>query len=202
VLTRDRTSGRLLGRLYELVEGRHQRLAADLHDSHLQNLAAIGLRLDHAAVRLERGEAGLVRQLLGRLGQQVREELAALRRTVAALRPLVLDRRGLAAAVQELAAATVMFRVAQQALANVEQHANARRLRVALYRDGPQVVLAVEDDGCGFDPLHTDTVTDAHGFGLSCMRERLQAIGGQLTLRTAPGAGTCIEAPAASHAPP
>jgi PAS domain S-box-containing protein len=202
VLTRDRTSGRLLGRLYELVEGRHQRLAADLHDSHLQNLAAIGLRLDHAAVRLERGEAGLVRQLLGRLGQQVREELAALRRTVAALRPLVLDRRGLAAAVQELAAATVMFRVAQQALANVEQHANARRLRVALYRDGPQVVLAVEDDGCGFDPLHTDTVTDAHGFGLSCMRERLQAIGGQLTLRTAPGAGTCIEARAASHAPP
>ncbi|HET6748830.1 MAG TPA: hypothetical protein VFL71_06180 [Actinomycetes bacterium] len=45
-------------------------------------------------------------------------------------------------------------------------------------------------------------VTDAHGFGLSCMRERLQAIGGQLTLRTAPGAGTCIEARAASHAPP
>jgi PAS domain S-box-containing protein len=219
---------RLLGRLYELVEGRHQRLAADLHDSHLQNLAAIGLRLDHAAVRLERGEAGLVRQLLGRLGQQVREELVALRRTVAALRPLVLDRRGLAAAVQELAAATgdragldasdvtvdlnghrldpvvetVMFRVAQQALANVEQHANARRLRIALYRDGPQVVLAVEDDGCGFDPLHTETVTDAHGFGLSCMRERLQAIGGQLTLRTAPGAGTCIEARAAWHAPP
>jgi signal transduction histidine kinase len=97
---------------------------------------------------------------------------------------------------------TVLFRVAQQAVPNVEQHANARRLRVALHRDGPQVILAVEDDGSGFDPLHTETVTDAHGFGLSCMRERLQAVGGQLTLRSAPGAGTCIEARAPSHAPP
>jgi len=166
---------RLLGRLYAVLEGQHQRLAADLHDGHLQSLAAIGLRLDHAAVRLDRGEPAPVRELLSRLRQQVRDELAALRRTVAALRPLVLDQRGLPAAVGELAAATrrragletcevtvdldgppldplvetALFRVAQQALANVEQHANARHLRVALCRDGPQVVLVVQDDGGG-----------------------------------------------------
>jgi PAS domain S-box-containing protein len=97
---------------------------------------------------------------------------------------------------------TALFRVAQQALANVEQHANARHLRVALCRDGPQVVLVVEDDGCGFDPTHTQAVADTHGFGLTCMRERLQAIGGQFTLRSAPGAGTRIQAQVAVQAPP
>jgi len=219
---------RLLGRLYAALDGQYQRLAADLHDGHLQGLAAIGLRLDHAAVRLDRGEAGPVRGVLGRLRQQVRDELAALRRTVAALRPLVLDRRGLAAAVGELAAATrdraglkacevtvdldgppldsavetALFRVAQQALANVEQHANARQLRVSLYRDGPQVVLVVQDDGCGFDPTHAQPVADTHGFGLTCMRERLQALGGVFTLRSAPGAGTRIQAQVAVQAPP
>jgi PAS domain S-box-containing protein len=219
---------RLLGRLYAVLEGQHQRLAADLHDGHLQGLAAIGLRLDHAALCLDRGEAGPVSGLLGRLRQQVRDELAALRRTVAALRPLVLDQRGLAAAVAELAAATrdragldacevtvdldgqpldpvvetALFRVAQQALANVEQHANARHLRVALYRDGSQVVLVVQDDGCGFEPTHTQAVADTHGFGLTCMRERLQAISGQLTLRSAPGSGTRIQAQVAAQAPP
>jgi two-component system, NarL family, sensor kinase len=219
---------RLLGRLYAVLEGQQQRLAADLHDGHLQGLAAIGLRLDQAAVRLDRGEADPVSGLLGRLRQQVRDELAALRRTVAGLRPLMLDQRGLAAAVAELAAATgdragldacdltvdldgppldpmvetALFRVAQQALANVDQHANARHLRVALYRDGPQVVLVVQDVSGAFNPTHTQAVADTHGFGLTCMRERLTAIGGQLTLRSAPGAGTRIQAQVAAQASP
>jgi PAS domain S-box-containing protein len=218
---------RLLGRLYEVLEGQHQRLAADLHDGHMQSLAAIGLRLDQAAARLDRGEPGPVRELLGRLRQQVRDEQAALRRTIAALRPLVLDQRGLAAAVGELAAATrdragldacevsvdldgppldpvvetALFRVAQQALANVEQHANARHLWVALYRDGPQVVLVVQDNGCGFDPTQAQAVADTHGFGLTSIRERLLAIGGQFTLRSVPGTGTRIQAQAPTQAP-
>jgi PAS domain S-box-containing protein len=222
----ERERQRLLGRLYEVLDGQHQRLAAELHDGHMQSLAAIGLRLDQAAVRLDRGDVALVSGQLRHLRQQLRDEQAELRRTIATLRPLLLDRHGLAAAVAELATATrdragldacevtvdldgppldpvvetALFRVAQQALANVEQHANARRLRVALYRDGAEVVLDVEDDGCGFDPAHTQAVADTHGFGLTCMRERLQAIGGQFTLRSAPGAGTRIQAQAAAQA--
>jgi signal transduction histidine kinase len=177
-------------------------------------------------VRLDRGDVALVGGLLRRLRQETRDELVALRRTITTLRPLVLVRRGLAAAVEELATATgaragleacevtvdlggppldpevetALFRVAQQALANVDQHANARRLKVALHRDGPQVVLVVEDDGRGFDPAHTQAVADSHGFGLTCMRERLQAIGGQFTLQSAPGAGTRIQVRAAARA--
>src|SRR5919108_3378082 len=97
---------RLLGRLYELLEGQHQRLAADLHDGHVQSLAAIGLRLDQAAVRLDRGDVALVGGQLRHLRQQIRDEQAALRRTIATLRPLVLDQRGLRAAVSALATAT------------------------------------------------------------------------------------------------
>jgi signal transduction histidine kinase len=97
---------RLLARLYEVLEGQHQRLAADLHDSHVQSQAAIGLKLDQARLRLGPTTVAATRVLLDGLRDDVAAEGAALRRTIGALRPLVLDQRGLAAAVGELAAAT------------------------------------------------------------------------------------------------
>jgi PAS domain S-box-containing protein len=210
----------LLTRLYGALEGQHQRLAGDLHDSHLQSLTAIALKLDQAVLRVDRGDQARSRDLLGSLRTDVRDEIVALRRTVAALRPLVLDQRGLAAAVRELAAATgaragldacdvtvdpdggpldpavetALFRVAQQALANIERHAGARHVGVGLERAGGTVVLRVVDDGRGFDPTRRESASDAHGFGLISMRERVEAIGGDLTVRAAPGAGTSVEA--------
>jgi signal transduction histidine kinase len=167
---------------------------------------------------LQRGEP--VYDLLGELRGDLRDELVGLRRTIAALRPLVLDQRGLEAAVRELADATrdrallercevgidlgdqpldpavetAVFRVVQQALANVEQHAAARRLRVALRRQGAMVVLDVEDDGRGFDPVEAEVVPGQGGFGLVSMRERVQAIGGRLTVTTRQGGGTRLQA--------
>jgi PAS domain S-box-containing protein len=211
---------RLLARLYEVLEGQHQRLAADLHDSHLQSLAVLGLRLDQARLRLGSDQPETTGALLNQLRAEVAAEGAALRRTIGALRPLLLDQRGLAAAVAELAAATrdraglvactvtdglageqldpgvetALFRVAQQALANVEQHAAARQVRVRLERSGPWVVLTVEDDGCGFDPSHVEVLPGHQGFGLTSMGERVQAIGGRLTVATRPGDGTHLEA--------
>jgi signal transduction histidine kinase len=57
--------------------------------------------------------------------------------------------------------ATALVGVAQKALAIVEQHANARQPRVAPYRAGPEVVLVVQDDGCGLDPAHAQTAAQA-----------------------------------------
>jgi PAS domain S-box-containing protein len=211
---------RLLARLYEALEGQQQRLAADLHDQHVQALAAVALKVDRARLRLERGEPAAAYDLLGELRGDLGEELVGLRRTIAALRPLILDQRGLEAAVRELAATTsdrarlercevsidlggrpldpavetAVFRVAQQALANVEQHAAARRLRVALHRQDATVVLGVEDDGCGFDPVDVEVVPGQGGFGLVSMRERVQAIGGRLTVASRPGGGTRLRA--------
>jgi PAS domain S-box-containing protein len=209
---------RLLGRLYEVQEGQHQRLAADLHDSHVQNLAAIGLKLDQIRLRLGPDAPAPVRDRLDELREEVNAEVAALRRTIGALRPLVLDQRGLEAAVRDLAAAvclraalvscevsydlgaarltpvaeTALFRVVQQALANVEQHAAARHVQVALYQEGPLAVLRVEDDGCGFDPTEAEALAGCEGFGLTFMRERVQALGGDFLVDAAAGAGTRI----------
>jgi signal transduction histidine kinase len=62
-----------------------------------------------------------------------------------------------------------------------------------LERSGPRVVLRVEDDGRGFDPTHVEVLAGNQGFGLTSMRERVQALGGQLVVETGAG-GTCVEA--------
>lgn len=219
---------RLLGRLYEVLEGQHQRLAADLHDEHVQSLTAITLKLDQARLRFDRDEPGAGRGLLAELREDLSEETDALRRTIAALRPLVLDQRGLEAAVRELttaacaragiktcqvtvdlegaplapAAETVLFRVIQQALSNVEQHAAASAVRVGLGREGATAVLQVEDDGRGFDLTHIETVAGSQGFGLTSMRERVQAIGGEFMVVSRAGAGTRVEARVGAEAEP
>jgi PAS domain S-box-containing protein len=208
----------LLARLYQALEGQHQQLAADLHDSHVQSLAAIGLKLDCARLLVE-ADPVRVRGLLEDLRADLAGEMAALRRTIGALRPLVLDQRGLVAALRDLAAGTrdraglaacvvnaelsgqrldpmvetVLFRVAQQALTNAEQHAGACRVRIGLRRSGSWTVLSVADDGCGFDPGGAAAPAGSGGFGLTSMRERVQAVGGQFEVDTGPGRGTRIE---------
>ncbi len=209
----------LLARLYQALEGQHQRLAADLHDSHVQSLAAMGLKLDRARLLLD-ADPPRVRDLLGELRGDVTVELAALRRTIGALRPLVLDQRGLVAAVRDLATVArdraglaactvtdqldglrldpgiemVLFRVAQQALANVAQHADAAQVSVELERSGSSTLLRVSDDGRGFDPAHVEVLAGHEGFGLTSMRERVQGVGGRLTVDSEPGRGTRVEA--------
>jgi PAS domain S-box-containing protein len=210
---------RLLARLYEVLEGQHQRLAVDLHDGHVQSLAAIGLKLDQVRLRLGAQVPAPVRELLDQLRGDLSDEVTALRRTIGALRPLVLDQCGLATAVHDLAHATrdraalvdctvtdrlggerldpdvetALFRVAQQALANVEQHAAARHVWVLLERSGPMVTLRVEDNGRGFDPTEVEVLAGHQGFGLTSMRERVQALGGQLAIQTG-RSGTSIQA--------
>ena len=89
---------------------------------------------------------------------------------------------------------TALFRVAQQALANVADHAGASSVEVLLERSARgEVLLRIVDDGCGFDPSHVQPAGPQLGFGLTSMRERAEAIGGRLTIRTAPGAGTTVE---------
>jgi two-component system NarL family sensor kinase len=84
---------------------------------------------------------------------------------------------------------TVLFRVAQEALANVAKHAAATRVRLALRFGGAGVSLEVEDDGRGFD-VEAVQLDPRRGIGLRNMRERLASIGGRFEVVSAPGAGT------------
>jgi PAS domain S-box-containing protein len=210
---------RLLGRVYEAQEGQDRRLAADLHDGHVQSLAAIGFKLEQARLRLGASGSPEVDELLWQVTKDLSAEVTALRRTIGRLRPLVLVEDGLEAALREEAKSacnraalancevlselvtrldpvveTALFRVAQQALANVVEHASATHAEVIIECGAKGVLLRVSDDGCGFDPDHVQVLADIAHFGLIAMRERVEALGGRFRVTTAPGQGTVVEA--------
>ena len=191
---------RLLGRVFEAQEGQDRRLAADLHDGHVQSLAAIGFKLEQARLRLGASGSPEVDDLLWQVTKDLSTEVTSLRRTIGRLRPLVLVEDGLEAALREEAKSacnraalvacevtseldgrldpvveTALFRVAQQALANVVDHAAATRALVAIECAGDGMVLRVSDDGRGFDPDHAQVIGDIAHFGLIAMRERVEA---------------------------
>ena len=153
--------------------------------------------------------------------------MTSLRRTIGPLRPLVLVEDGLEAALREEAkmacnraalascevtseldgrldpvVETALFRVAQQALANVVNHASATHALVAIECSAKGVTLRVSDNGCGFDPDHLQVLADIAHFGLIAMRERVEALNGRFQVMTAPGEGTVIEAKLPLNDPP
>ena len=215
----DAERRRLLNRVYEAQEGQDRRLAADLHDGHVQSLAAIGFKLEQARLRLGASGSPEVDELLWQVTKDLSAEVTALRRTIGRLRPLVLVEDGLEAALREEAKSacnraalatcevtselegrldpvveTALFRVAQQALANVVEHASATHAEVAIDCTGKGVRLRVSDDGRGFDPDHVQVIADIAHFGLIAMRERVEALGGRFRVTTGPGRGTVVEA--------
>lgn len=80
-----------------------------------------------------------------------------------------------------------LFRIAQEALANVARHSRATSVRLELQAEGRAVALSITDDGIGFDPRRA-----AGGVGLASMRERAEALGGELVMDSAPGRGATI----------
>jgi two-component system NarL family sensor kinase len=89
----------------------------------------------------------------------------------------------------------VIFRTAEELLANVAQHANASRVKVALMRDANELSLSVQDDGDGFDAkLLSHGVHHVRGIGLRTIRERLETTGGRLALDSRPSRGARIGA--------
>ena len=194
-----------------------QRLARDIHDTLTQGFASIVMLLEAASASLE-GDARS-RRHVGRALETARENLVESRRLVWAMRPAVLTDASLAEALERLGGQlrddtgikvetvvtgsprslhpeveTALFRIAQEALANVHHHANASAVTMTLsYMDDP-VVLDVQDDGIGFAQAG-----DGSGVGLAAMRERAAALGGTLTVESAPGEGTTVvaEIPAA-----
>jgi len=96
------------------------------------------------------------------------------------------------------AAELQLLRIAQESLANVRKHANAPNVDVWFWGDAEGWHLAVRDDGRGFDP-HRPTDPGKQHFGLPIMRERAQGLGGSLTIITAPGAGTTVQASVPHH---
>ena len=107
--------------------------------------------------------------------------------------PVTVDADGCADRLPSAVEAALYF-VAMEAVQNSAKHANARMVSVSLGIEEGRCRLTVSDDGAGFDPAHADEA--GSGAGLLNMRDRLDAVGGTVTLESAPGAGTTVTATA------
>ena len=198
-------------------EEERRRLARDLHDEVNQALTAILLRLEALAQDSPAANIEEVNELK-RLVNQAMEELLNLARQ---LRPTALDDHGLMPAVETQLkrfsartgvevtlnadgnadslpedVQTAVYRILQEALANVGRHAAATAVAVEIKADAEQLELHVRDDGAGFDPTAmaggARNEGPGAGLGLNGMVERARLAGGELDLRSAPGSGTTV----------
>jgi two-component system, NarL family, sensor histidine kinase UhpB len=198
-------------------EEERRRLARDLHDEVNQALTAILLRLEALAQDSPPENVDEVTELK-LLVNQAMEELLNLARQ---LRPTALDDHGLMPAVEaqlkrfsartgvEVSlnadgdpdslpedVQTAIYRILQEALANVGRHAGATAVAVDIEADDERLELRVRDDGAGFDPAAMTRSARGDGpgagLGLSGMVERARLAGGELDVRSAPGGGTTV----------
>lgn len=187
------------------------RIARDIHDSVGQSLAYVAFRLD-TAIKLA-DDPELREELDGLRGEvrcvltDVRDALCDLRTDVSEEHGLpdtlrqfldrVRSRANLEVTFHDLSTGRLpvlrereLWRIAQEAVSNVEQHANARHLRVRWECDGDRALLQVADDGQGFRATKGGR-TDS--FGIKGMKERADAIGAQLEIESEPYVGTLVE---------
>ncbi len=191
------------------------RLARELHDTLAQGLTAITLQIETAEAFLASKEVeDSVRQALRIALELSREQLEEVRRSVLDLRAAPLEGKSLPEALEDLVAgierdppldATFerhggvqplsqrvevgLYRIAQEALSNAVQHADAKRVVIRLTYTPQRVQLAIDDDGSGFDPGRVS----AARFGLRGIKERARLLGGRLQIESEPGSGTSID---------
>jgi signal transduction histidine kinase len=197
-------------RLLTVEEDERRRVAGELHDGVGQVLTALTLTLDAAE---SEPDAAIARRHVGTARSLADTALGATRDLSHRIRPARLEQLGLVPAVRDLAArsgfpvvvdaedgdatdpnllgatATVeVYRIIQEALANAARHSGAPRARVSIAREAGRLTVVVDDEGRGFDPAEVYE----SGIGLAGMMERSRLLGGQLSIESAPDAGTRI----------
>ncbi|KAF1022319.1 MAG: Sensor histidine kinase LiaS [Paracidovorax wautersii] len=207
--------------LQNVREDERARLARELHDELGALLTAA--KLDVTRLRNYIGDVNAdATQRIHHLVEMLNSGIALKRRIIEDLRPSSLSNLGLAAALEILTreyqdrsgldvrlslepveglsanAELTIYRLIQEALTNVSKYAQARRIDIQLRVHTDSVQVLVRDDGSGFNP--EDIKPSTHG--LDGMRHRVEANGGQLAVRSAPGAGTTIEATLPRQLPP
>jgi PAS domain S-box-containing protein len=205
---------RLLASVMTAAEEERRKIASDIHDDPVQKISALGVRLD----TLARGHPGLADEpSFQKAVEAARVSISSLRRLMFDVHPYSLDRDGIEGALAALMqrerdehqdmeflftarlatpvagpAADALYRIAQEALSNVDRHARAKSVQVRLESRGEWVEMTIEDDGEGFEPGPTGS---PHGhLGLTAMRERTELAGGEWSINSAPSRGTTLRA--------
>jgi two-component system, NarL family, sensor histidine kinase UhpB len=205
----------LAARLISAQETERSRLGRDLHDGFSQKLAMLGIEL--ALLRTKPpASPRIFQERLAIVCEQVKELAKNLHHISRAIHPAVLYDLGLWEALRHECSAFAeqhgiqvkstirklqgrisddvslcLYRVTQESLWNIRNHAKARKVSVALTGENGDIVLAIEDDGCGFV---RDAVRGKGGLGLVSMEERVRHVGGRLSIAPRTGGGTRVEA--------
>ncbi|HEX8035344.1 MAG TPA: sensor histidine kinase [Ktedonobacterales bacterium] len=215
----SRRLNKMAEELHILLETRQQlatleernRLARDLHDSVKQQVFSLALQIGALKVLLRRDVDAAEQRLneIARVVHLAQEELTSL---IHELRPVALEGKNLASAIQDFAkqwedqtwisayvrvegteasapgVEEALFRITQEALSNVARHSNAKAVQIQLRYEEESVTLVIADDGRGFDIVKAE----GRGVGLLSMRERIQALGGDIQIESATGKGAEI----------
>lgn len=195
------------------ISQERNRMARELHDTLAHTLSALSVQLETAKAYRDVDPVATA-DILDTSLAATRAGLQETRQALKALRASPLEDMGLSLALRQLVTETAeranlqlnlsasthfptlshaieqcLYRITQEATANVVHHANARTMTVRLSFNG-DILLQVSDDGQGFDPKQAEAT--GH-FGLAGMRERAALVGGELTVTSQPGAGTIVQ---------
>jgi signal transduction histidine kinase len=209
-----RASGRRKRQQYQAVLTERTRVGRELHDTLEQGLSGIALQLEAVAATLEASPAR-AQQSLDVARQMLRYSLEETRRSVLDLRSQALESRDLCGALSDLArqmtlgtsaAAHVrvegtparldaseehhLLRIGLEALTNALKHSGADRIEIVLRFEAQETKLIVRDNGCGMGQAAQDS--SSRHFGLQGIRERVDKLGGTVSIDSAPGSGTCV----------
>ena len=195
-----------------------QRLAQGIHDTLAQGFTSIVMQLEAAEETLK-VNASATQNHIQQARNIAKDSLTEARRLVQALRPVPLDEASLVEALRRVVerwrqetrietdftvtgepqalhpdVEVTLLRALQEALANVHKHAQAQQVNITLSYMSDQVILDVQDDGCGFNPENPPRSPDriGTGYGLQAMRERVAQLRGEVILESAPKLGTTI----------
>jgi len=206
---------RLLLRALDASDLERRRIARDLHDGPVQELAGASFALSAAAdaVRAEPGSSPSTSASLDRVAAGVRHSMRSLRSLLVDIYPPSLHDEGLAAALTDLLAplpgggtqtsltipadldlepetSALVYRVAQEAVRNAQRHADAAHLDVEVSRRVDRVVLLVQDDGHGFDPAISEKAAADGHVGLRLLADLVAEAGGELSVSSGSGGTT------------
>jgi signal transduction histidine kinase len=202
----------LSARLVEAQENERRSISRELHDEVGQSLTGVLVEMANLSNFIRSRELQAVSDKAAEVKKLIEDSIGVVRNMALLLRPSMLDDLGLVPALEwqarevskrgvvwvEVNAGpmpddmpeehkTCIYRIVQEALHNIVQHARARQVTVTVRQEGEQLRLIIQDDGAGFNPQREK------GMGLIGMQERVSHLGGVFAVRSKPGEGTAVE---------
>lgn len=216
---KERLRAQLLAKAIRAQEDERRRIARELHDEIGQSLNALIFGLKTAEITIE-NNTGEIQDVLRRLRVATSDAVRELQTVIYDLRPSLLDDLGLIPALRwyaetrlesqgvkvtwethsdekrfEPEVETALFRIAQEAITNAMRYAQASEIRITLQSDDSKIILAIHDNGDGFDltSVLDNREKDGRGLGLLGMKERAELLAGTFFIASQPSEGTHIQ---------